>query len=43
MPSRKPGKFPNGKAAGTYGGHCQLSTVSGKRPIDAKCQAFDFE
>ena len=29
MPSRKPGKFPNGKAAGTSGGLCQLSTVSG--------------
>ena len=30
MPSRKPGKFPNGKAAGTSGGLCQLSTVSGR-------------
>ena len=43
MPSRKPGKFPNGKAAGTSGGLCQLSTVSCQRPIDAKCRAFAFE
>ncbi len=41
--ARKPEKFPNGKAAGTSGGLCQLSTVSGQRPIDAKCRAFAFE
>ena len=35
--------LPNGKAAGTSGGLCQLSTVSCQRPIDAKCRAFAFE